>query len=115
MVFRELSIRYGNVVENQAKHFLSIIGFADTYGLQQYYWRMNTLNKSIEEQLVHLQEQVNKDYRIYITSVHFILEDNMLNTIDRVQKSVDIARQHGVPENRILIMLKSLMHGLWDK
>ena len=108
LVFRELSIRYGNVVENQAKHFLSIIGFADTYGLQQYYWRMNTLNKSIEEQLVHLQEQVNKDYRIYITSVHFILEDNMLNTIDRVQKSVDIARQHGVPENRILHNVEEL-------
>lgn len=108
LVFRELSIRYGNVVENQAKHFLSIIGFADTYGLQQYYWRMNTLNKSIEEQLVHLQEQVNKDYRIYITSVHFVLEDNMLNTIDRVQKSVDIARQHGVPENRILHNVEEL-------
>lgn len=102
LVFRELSIQYGSSIDTVALDFLSTVGFADAYALKQYYQRISTLNKQLENQYVAFVKTVEEDYKRFSAGVEYTLCSRTASPEERMQMSARIAAQHGVPADRIM-------------
>lgn len=102
LVFRELRIRYGSVIDEIVGYFLSFIPFTDKYALRQYYQRLNTLNKQMEEQLKQFIEGVEKEYKEFIAGVEYVMIAESGTPAERMKKSLEIAERYNVPSNRIM-------------
>lgn len=108
LVLRELRIRYGSSVDAAAMKFLSQTGFADKYALRQYYERMGTYRKNLDEQLRQFTVQVEKEYKEFEASVDYILNGSGQNSMERMRASAMFAAKYGVPQNRIMHSTREL-------
>jgi len=102
LVFRELKIRYGPQIDEAVKNFLGSIGFSDKYALKQYYQRLNTLNKQMDEQLKVFIEGVEREYKEFVVGVEFVMITENGTPAERMKKSGELAIKYGVPASRIM-------------
>ena len=105
LVFRELRIRFGSIIDEIAGRFLSAVGLSDRYALDQYYKRMNIYNSQLDEQLKQLIENVEKEYKEFIVAVDYVMSAKEGTPVERMKKSQEIAENYNVPQKRI-------MHGI---
>lgn len=108
LVFRELKIRYGSKIDEAVKNFLGLIGFSDKYALKQYYQRLNTLNKQMDEQLKVFIEGVERDYKEFVAGVEFVMVTENGTPAERMKKSSELAMKYGVPSSRIMHSVSEL-------
>lgn len=108
LVLRELKIRYGATVTEAALNFLADLGFAEKYALNQYYNRLETLNQEMELQLKKFVEGVEREYKIYTASYTLLFDESRGTSAERMNKSVELAREYGVPDNRIMHSVEEL-------
>lgn len=102
LVFRELRMRYGSVIDEVAGIFLGSFSFSEKYALKQYYHRLNTLNKQVDEQLKQFIEAVEKEYREFIAGVEYVMLTENGTPAERMKKSREIAEHYGVSSSRIM-------------
>lgn len=102
LVFRELRTHYGSVIDESVENFLVSLGFSEKYALKQYYQRLNTLNKQLEEQLKQFIDGVEKEYREFIAGIEYVMIVENGTPVQRMKKSHEIAEHYGVPSNRII-------------
>ena len=102
LVFRELKIRYGASVDEVVMGFLANIGLADQYALKQYYQRLNTLNRAMEEQLRIFIENVDREYQLFLANVESVMLEEKGTPAERARRSVQVAAKYGVSSNRII-------------
>lgn len=102
LVFRELSIQYGASIDAAALDFLATIGFADQHALKQYYQRISTVNKQLEQQFENFVATVEADYKRFSAGVEYVMCSKTASPEERMQMSVRIAEQQGVSRDRIM-------------
>lgn len=102
LVFKELRIRYGPTIDEAVGNFLGSIGFSEKYALKQYYQRLNTLNKQMEEQLKQFIDGVEKEYKEFVAGVEYVMIAENGTPAERMKKSREIAEHYGIPSNRIM-------------
>lgn len=102
LVFRELRIRYGSAIDEAVGNFLGSLGFSEKYALKQYYQRLNTLNKQMEEQLKQFIDGVEKEYKEFVAGVEYVMIAENGTPAERMKKSREIAERYGVPSSRIM-------------
>lgn len=102
LVLRELRIRYEASVDEAVMNFLSEVGFADKYALRQYYQRMGTYQKNLDEQLRQFISQVEREYREFAASVDYIMFGTPQSAVERLNASAVFARGYGVRPERIM-------------
>ena len=49
LIFKELRIRYGSIIDQAISRYLAEIGFNDRYVLKQYYDQMNMLDQKLDQ------------------------------------------------------------------
>ena len=108
LVFRELRLRYGEEIDALVSSLLGMITFSDKYALKQYYKRINTLNRQLEEQLKAFIDGVEREYREFIASVDFVFSNDNAVPSERAAKSIAIAKQYKIPESRIMHSVEEL-------
>lgn len=108
LVFRELRIRYGSSIDEAVGNFLGSIGFSEKYALKQYYQRLNTLNKQMDEQLKQFVDSVEREYREFEAGVEYVMNSGNGTPAERMKKSTDIAKRYGVQPNRIMHNISEL-------
>lgn len=102
LVLRELKIRYGPAIEAAVEKFLGELGFSDKYALKQYYLRLEKEKKEIEDQLRIFVQGVEREYGVFMASVNYIMSPSAGSPEQRMKSSVELAKQYGVPESRIM-------------
>lgn len=102
LVFRELRMRYGPAIDEAVGNFLGSLGFSEKYALKQYYQRLNTINKQMEEQLKQFIDGVEKEYREFVAGVEYVMIAENGTPAERMKKSREIAEHYGVPPSRIM-------------
>lgn len=102
LIFREIKMRYGVIIDEVAKKFLAQISFSDKYALKQYYQRMSMLHKDLEEQLKIFIDGVETEYKEFIASVDYIMNSKNVTLSERLNCSVKIAQKYGVSSDRIM-------------
>ena len=108
LVFRELRLRYGEEIDALVSSLLGMITFSDKYALKQYYKRINTLNRQLDEQLKAFIDGVEREYREFIASVDFVFSNDNAVPSERAAKSIAIAKQYKIPESRIMHSVEEL-------
>lgn len=108
LVFRELRIRYGPAIDEVVRNFLGSLGFSDKYALKQYYQRLNTLNKQMEEQLEQFIDGIEKEYKEFVAGVEYVMIAENGTPVERMKRGRDIAEHYGVPSNRIMHSIAEL-------
>ncbi len=101
LVFKELRIRYGGVVDQAVSRYLSEMGFNDQYALKQYYDRMNALDHRLEQLLKDFIAGVENEYKEFIESANKSLNPSFGTAMERRIASVDFAEKQGVDDGRI--------------
>ncbi len=101
LVFRELWIRFGPIVDGAVAEFLSTMGLADQYALKQYYQRLGTLKKQLNRDLQEFTVSVEKEYRVFLADLNYVMNPESAPPQKRLEKSVQIARRSNVSNDRI--------------
>lgn len=102
LVFKELRIRYGSVVDEAVNKYLAECGLNDRYALKQYYNRMNTLDQQLEHSMKDFMAATEKEYRNFIKGANQSLNPNYGTSDDRRRSSIKFAEQQGVDSRRII-------------
>ena len=102
LVFRELKIRYGVVVEQGVRKYLSELGLNDRYALKQYYDRMNAIDQNISYLLKDFIMSVEKEYKEFVNYANRSLNNTYGTAEDRRIASIEFAERQGVSANRIV-------------
>lgn len=101
LVFKELRIRYGGVVDQAVSQYLSEIGLKDKYALKQYYDRMNALDCQLEQLLMDFISGVEKEYKGFVEGANRSLNPKFGTSSERRIASVKFAKEQGVSSERI--------------
>lgn len=101
LVFRELRIRYGGVIDQAVNQYLSEFGLNDRYALKQYYDKMKELDQRLERLLKNYILEVEKEYEKFITSANKSLNPAYGTSLERRTASVKFAEEQGVVNERI--------------
>lgn len=112
LIFRELRIRYGNVIEQAVSKYFSEIGLNDAYALKQYYQRMNALDGKLEQVLKDFVVNAEKEYKTFIEELNKSMNPAMGTPKQRRIASVEFARNQGVSEDRIMHSPEELRYWL---
>lgn len=112
LVFKELRIRYGYVVDEAISKYFAEIGLNDRYVLKQYYERMNLLDQKLESILKSFVINEQKEYKLFIEGVNKSLNPSFGTPEQRRIASVEFARKQGVPEDRIIRTPEELRYWL---
>lgn len=114
LIFRELSIRYGNVVKTAVLNYLSEIGLNDAFALNQYYERMEALDQKLNQALKDFVVNVENEYKMFMNNLNKSLNPVMGTPEQRRIASVEFARNQKVNENRIMHSADELRMWLED-
>lgn len=101
LVFKELRIRYGPIVDSVANRYLADIGLNDRYQLELYYNRIKKVDEELEEVLNEFIKSVEKDYNNFINGMNRSLNSNYGTVSERRIESVKFAKSQGVKEEKI--------------
>lgn len=114
LIFRELRIRYGGIVDQVVAKYFSEIGLNDAYALKQYYERMNALNQKLEQMLKDFVINVEKDYKAFMDGLNKSLNPAIGTAEQRRIASVAFAREQGISEERIMRTPEELRYWLGE-
>ena len=114
LIFRELKIKYGAVVEQVVSKYLTEIGLNDAYALKQYYDRMNVLDQKLSSMLKAYVISVEKEYKLFMDGLNKSLNPAMGTPEQRRCESVEFAKQQGVSEDRIIRTSEELRYWLGE-
>lgn len=114
LIFRELRIRYGVVVDQAVSKYLSEIGLNDAYALKQYYERMNALDEKLNQILKDFVINAEKEYKTFMDGLNKSLNPAVGTPEQRRIESVKFARSQGVPEDRIMKSPEELRYWLGE-
>lgn len=112
LIFKELRIRYGSVVDAAVTNFLSKLGLNDRRSLDQYRCRMEALNLDLEQKLKSFIAQTEKEFSEFMKSVEQSLNPHYGTSEQRRIASVEFARKYGVREDRIFQSPEELRYWL---
>lgn len=101
LVFKELRIRYGSVVDSAVNQYLAALGGNDAYHLKQYYDRMNVLDQQLAHSLKDFVAVVEKEYQTFIVGANRSLNPQYGTAADRRIASVRFAESQNVDNHRI--------------
>lgn len=101
LVFKELRIRYGSVVDQAVNKYLATMGLNDKYALKQYYDRMNLLDQQLSQLLRDYILCVEKEYKEFTEYANKSLNVDIGTAEDRRIASIEFAERQGVSSNRI--------------
>lgn len=101
LVFRELRIRYGSVIDQVVGKYLAQMGMNDAYVLKQYYDRMNTLDQKLELMLMDFIVKVEDEYKKFMEELNLSLNPALGTPEQRRIASVNFAANQGVASERI--------------
>lgn len=101
LVFRELRIRYGVLVNQTINKYLAEFGGNDRYVLKRYYERMDILDQNLEHMLKDFIFKVENEYKQFMENLNCSLNPAMGTPEQRRIASVKFARSQGVTEERI--------------
>lgn len=101
LVFRELRIRYGVLVNQTIDKYLAEFGGNDRYVLKRYYERMDILDQNLEHMLKDFIFKVENEYKQFMENLNCSLNPAMGTPEQRRIASVKFARSQGVTEERI--------------
>ena len=111
LIFKELRIRYGSIIDQAISRYLAEIGFNDRYVLKQYYDQMNMLDQKLDQILTDFVISTERQYRLFIEGVNKSLNPAYGTSGQRRIASVDFARKQGISEERIVRTPEEL--GYW--
>lgn len=114
LVFRELRIRYGSVVDQAVSKCLAEMGLNDAYALKQYYMRMNLLDQKLEQALKDFVVNVEKEYKVFMDGLNRSMNIAMGTPEQRRIESVKFANQQGVSAERIMRTPEELRYWLGE-
>lgn len=115
LVFRELRMRYGNVVDQAVEGFLAQVGLNDAYSLEQYYKRMNILDQKLDSMLKDYTVCIETDYKKFMNGLNQSLNPTIGTSQQRRIASVQFARSQGVAEDRIFRTPEELRYWLGER
>ncbi|WP_455719725.1 hypothetical protein [Agathobacter sp.] len=115
LVFRELKIRYGSIVDQAVGKYLAQIGLNDAYSLKQYYERMNAIDQKLDSVLRDFTFKVEDDYKVFIQSLNYTLNSSLRTPEQGRDVSVAIAKKEGVKSDRIFRSQEELRYWLGEK
>jgi len=102
LVFKELRIRYGSIVDQTVGKYLAELGLNDKVALQQYYDRMNMLDQKLEQLFKDFVTDVELGYKEFMEGLNNSLNPEIGTPEQRRKASVEFAQQQGVSPDRIL-------------
>lgn len=115
IIFRELKIRYGGVVNQAVSKYLSEVGLNDAYTLKQYYDRMDVLDQKLELMLKDFVVNIEREYEAFMNGMNKSLNPTMGTAEQRRIASVEFAKNQGVSENRIMRTPEELRYWLGEE
>lgn len=102
LVFRELRIRYGTVIDQAVGKYLAQLGFNDAYVLRQYYERMNSLDQKLDVMLKEFTIKVENQYIEFMEGLDSSLNPRLGTPEQRRIASVEFAIKQGVDSEKII-------------
>lgn len=102
LIFRELKIRYGSIVNQAVSKYLAEVGLDDAYALKEYYNRMNVLDQKLESVLKDFVISAEREYKDFMDGLNKSLNPAMGTAEQRRIASVEFAKNQGVTEGRII-------------
>lgn len=114
LVFKELRIRYGSVVDQAVGKYLAELGLNDKYALKQYYDRINALNQQLEQLLKDFIVGVEQEYKDFIEDANKSLNPMIGTATDRRLASIEFAVKQGVVNERIFRSPEELRYWLGE-
>lgn len=112
LVFRELRIRYGSVINQAVEKYLAQIGLNDAYALRQYYERMNLLDQKLDLMLKNFIIKVEEEYKVFMKGLDSSLNPASGTPEERKRASICFAIKQGVDPKRIFMSTEELMYWL---
>lgn len=101
LVFKELRIRYGSMIDQAVGKYLAQIGMSDAYALKQYYERMNTLDQKLDVMLKDFVIKVEDEYKKFMEELNLSLNPALGTSEQRRIASVNFATDQGVALERV--------------
>ncbi|WP_052107741.1 hypothetical protein [Clostridium novyi] len=114
LVFKELRIRYGSIIDKAVGKYLAELGLNDNYALQLYYNRMNALDQKFEQLLKAFVVAVERDYKEFLYGVNSSLNPLIGTAEQRRIASVKFAEKQEVSADRIMRTPEELKHWLGE-
>ena len=114
LIFRELKIRYGSVINQVVSKYLAEVGLNDAYALNQYYDRMNFLDQKLELMLKDYVVNVEREYKGFMDGMNKSLNPVMGTAEQRRIASVEFAKNQGISEDRIMRTSDELRYWLGE-
>lgn len=114
LIFRELRIRYGSVIDQAVGKYLAQIGLNDAYTLKQYYERMNSLDQKLDSMLKDFIIKVEDEYKAFMEDLNLSLNPALGTPEQRRIASVNFATKQGVDVDRIFRTPEELRYWLGD-
>lgn len=114
LIFQELRIRFGSIIDQEISRYFSEIGINDRYALKQYYDRMNMLDQKLDQRLKDFVINTEKQYQLFVEEVNRSLNPAYGTSEQRRIASVDFARKQGISEKRIMKTPEELRYWLGE-
>lgn len=102
LIFRELRIRYGNIVLKLMKDFIKELPSVGEYEvIQQFYERLNNLDISLNQEYKLFVKDLEEEYGKILDIVE-VLNDSSLADEDKSQHSVQLSKSCKVEKEKII-------------